>query len=194
VEENGLKFMPENEPTKVCPFCAETIKVAAIFCPHCRFSQPKTKWSLRNPQFLQSVSSVICAAAIFGAIIGLVYFLQHLIGPKRDFAPYQSQIAVVSSEMSFRMPSSSNLTVSVVGVVTNQSEFGWKHVGLEAQLFDKDRKLIDVISSDGDYGGITVLPHSEAGFKIEGKATKKETEYVSQKVFVRTAKDIKAWP
>jgi hypothetical protein len=186
--------MTENEQTRICPFCAETIKEAAKVCPHCRFWQPSSKWSVRNPQFLQSVTSVICAAALFGAVFGLAYFLQHLIGPKRDFAPYQIQIVVVSSEMSFRMPSSSNLTVSVVGVITNQSEFGWKHVGLEAQLFDKDRKLIDVISSDSDYGGITVLPHSEAGFKIEGKATKKESEYASHKVFVRTAKDIKTWP
>jgi uncharacterized ubiquitin-like protein YukD len=193
VEKIGVKIMAEIEQTRVCPHCAETIKAAAKVCPHCRFWQPKTKWSLRNPQFLQSVSSVICAAAIFGAIIGLVYFLQHLIGPKRDFTPYQSQIKVVSSEASFRVVFS-NLTVSVVGVVTNQSDFSWKQVALEAQLFGTDDKLIDVIQADGDYRGIVVLPHTEAGFKIEGKAIKKESEYASHQVFVRTAKDIRAWP
>lgn len=186
--------MAENESTKVCPLCAETIKAAAKVCPHCRFWQPKTKWSLRNPQFLQSVSSVICAAAIFGAIIGLVYFLQHLIGPKRDFTPYQSQIKVVSSEASFRVVFS-NLTVSVVGVVTNQSNYAWKNVGLEARLYDKGGKLIDVIqASDSRYNGVVIFPHAEAGFKIQSKATKNESEYATHKVFVGTAKDFNAWP
>jgi hypothetical protein len=186
--------MAENEQTRICPFCAETIKVAAKVCPHCRFWQPRSKWSLRNPQFLQSVASVICAAALFGAIFGLAYFLQHLIGPKRDFAPYQSQITVVSSEVSFRM-SESNLTVFVVGVVTNQSDFAWKNVGLEARLFDKDGKLIDVIqASDSSYNGVVVLPHAEAGFKIRSRAAKNESEYATHKVFVGTAKDFNAWP
>jgi RNA polymerase subunit RPABC4/transcription elongation factor Spt4 len=31
--------MPENEQTKVCPLCAETIKAAAKVCPFCRSKQ-----------------------------------------------------------------------------------------------------------------------------------------------------------
>jgi hypothetical protein len=187
--------MAENEQTKACPFCAETIKAAAVFCPHCRFSQPRTKWAIKtNPLFLQSVASVFWAAAIFGAIIGLGYFLENLIGPKRDFAPYQNQIVVLSSEVSFRM-SGSNLMVSVVGVVTNKSDFAWKNVGLEARLFDKDGKLIDVLqASDSSYNGVVVLPHAEAGFKIQSRATKNESDYSTHKMFVGTGKDFNAWP
>jgi len=185
--------MAENEQIKICPLCAETIKAAAKVCPHCRHWQPR-KWSFSNPQLLQSVASVFWAVAIFGAIIGLGYFLENLIGPKRDFAPYQSQIAVVSSEVSLQMYGS-NLTVDVVGVVTNKSNFAWKNVGLEARLFDKDGKLIDVIqASDSSYDGIVVLPHAEAGFKIHSRATQKESEYATHKVFVGTGKDICAWP
>ena len=185
--------MAEIEQTKVCPLCAETIKTAAKVCPHCRHWQPR-KWSFNNPAFLQSLASLVMAAAIFGAIAGLGYFLEHLIGPKRDFSPYQNQILVVSSEMSFRI-SGSNLTVSVVGVVTNQSEFAWKNVGLEARLFGKDGNLIDVIqASDSSYSGVVVLPHAEAGFKIQSRATKNESEYATPKVLVGTAKDFNAWP
>jgi len=184
--------MAENEQTKVCPLCAETIKAAAKVCPHCRHWQ--TKPLLTNFQVMQSIASIMLGVGIVAAIIGLGYFLEHLIGPKRDFAAYQSRIAVVSSEVSFRM-SGSNLTVSVVGVLTNQSEFAWKSVGLEARLFDKDGKLIDVIqASDSSYSGVVVLPHAEAGFKIQSKATKNELEYATHKVFVGTAKDFKAWP
>lgn len=185
--------MADNEPTKICPLCAETIKTAAKVCPHCRHWQPR-KWSFNNPVFLQSLASIVMAAAIFGAIAGLGYFLEHLIGPKRDFAAYQSQISVVTSELSFRM-SGSNLTVSVVGVVTNQSDYAWKDVGLEARLFGQDGSLIDVIqASDSSYGGVVILPHADAGFKIQSKATKSEAAYASHKVFVGTGKDFNAWP
>ncbi len=184
--------MAENEPTKVCPLCAETIKAAAKVCPNCRHWQKK--WSMQNTQLVQSVASILGAIGIFGAIGGLGYFLQHLIGPKHDFAAYQGQISVVTSEMSFRM-SGSNLTVSVVGVVTNQSDYAWKDVGLEARLFGQDGNLIDVIqASDSSYGGVVILPHAEAGFKIQSKATKSEAAYASHKVFVGTGKDFNAWP
>ena len=50
--------------------------------------------------------------------------------------------------------SGSNLTVCF-GVVTNKSDFAWKNVGLEAQLFDKSGRLIDVIkASDSSYHGV----------------------------------------
>ena len=89
----------------------------------------------------------------------------------------------------------SNLVVSVVGIVTSQSEFAWKNIGLEARLFDKNGKLIDVIqASDSSYSGVVILPHAEAGFKIHSQATKDESEYASHKVFVDTAEDFNAWP
>jgi|SRR5277367_6650384 len=183
--------MSETEQTKVCPLCAETIKAVAKVCPHCRYWQKK--WSLQNPQTMQSIGAVASLLVITAAVIGLSIFLNHLIGPKRDFDQYQNQIAVVNSETSFRI-AYSNLTVSVVGTVTNQSEFGWRQIGLEAQFFDESGKLIDAIQADGEYRGFDVLPHAEVAFKIEGKATKKESEYKSTKVFVRTGKDISAWP
>lgn len=183
--------MAENEQTKICPLCAETIKAAAKVCPHCRYWQKK--WSFQNPQTTQTIGAILAAILIIGAIMGVGMFFDHLIGPKRDFAPYRDQITVINSTLGFRM-SGSNLMVSVVGVVTNQSQFGWKNLGLEAQLFDKDQRLIDVIPANGDYGGVAVLPCSTAGFKIESKATKKESDYASDKVYVRVAKDIRSWP
>jgi len=84
---------------------------------------------------------------------------------------------------------------SLLADSANQTDFAWKNLGLEARLFDKDGKLIDVIqASDSSYNGVVVLPHAEAGFKIQSKATKDESDYVTNKVFVGTAKDFNAWP
>jgi hypothetical protein len=185
--------MPEAEQTKICPLCAETIKAAAKVCPHCRHWQPH-RWSFNHPAFLQNLAALFCVAAIFGAVLGLGYFLEHLVGPKRDFSPYRNQISVVTSEVSFR-GAESNLTVMVVGSITNQTDFAWKNIGMEAQLFDKGGTLIDVIqAADSSYSGVVILPHSTAGFKIQSKAARDESEYATHKVIVATGKDFNTWP
>jgi hypothetical protein len=183
--------MAETEQTKVCPLCAETIKAAAKVCPCCHHWQKK--WSLRNPQTRQSIGAILSLIVIFGAIMGVGYFFDYLLGPKRDFAQYQSQVIVMNSATSYGIVDS-NLMVSVVGVITNQSTFGWKDIGVEAQFYNKDGKLIDVIQAEGEFGILTILPHSEASFKIQSRATQKETDYQTTKVFVRTGKDINSWP
>ena len=183
--------LAETEQTKVCPLCAETIKAAATVCPYCRHWQKK--WSLQNPQTMQSINAVLVFIMFFAMICGLGYFLDNLIEPKHDFAQYQDQVAVVDSETSFHVVDS-NLMVAVVGVITNQSPFGWKGIGIEAQFFNGDGKLIDVIQAEGEYNGFEILPRSEASFRVDRRAVRKEQEYTSTKVFVRTGKDINAWP
>ncbi len=179
--------MTELVGTKDCPLCAESIRAAAKVCPHCRHWQ--SKWSLQNPQ----VGATIWLAVMMIAIVGVGIFAEQLLGPGRSFASYQDQIAVRESQLSHRM-GSSNLLVTVVGVVTNRSEFGWKEVTLEAQMFDDDGALIDVISHSSGYAGVTVGPHGQSGFKIEGRAAHEESSYASHKVSIRWAKDINDWP
>lgn len=184
--------MTDTEQTKVCPLCAETIKAAAKVCPHCRHWQ--TRPILGNIQVLQSIVGAILGVCVILAIFGLGIFLNHLVGPKRSFAPYQQRVKVVSSEISFQI-SNSNRMVSVVGVITNQTEFAWKNIGLEAQMFNQAGQLIDVIQvGDPSYSGVVVMPHAEAAFKISSKATHPESDYASHKVAVGSGKDFQVWP
>jgi len=171
----------------MCPACAETIKVAAKVCPHCR--HPQRWWSVYNPQAVATLWMAVCVAAL----IALGVFFERMFGHTRNFNEYRDQIAVVESKFSHRM-SGTNLLITVVGVLTNRSDFTWKDVGIEAQFFDKQGGLIDVVSRVGDYGGVTLPLHADAGFKIEGKAAHPESDYGSHKVFVRWAKDVDAWP
>ena len=84
--------------------------------------------------------------------------------------------------------------VTVVGTLTNSSDVGWKDVGVEAQFFDKEGKLIDAITVNADnYRGVVILPHGETAFKIEGRASHPGTDYETNKLQVRWAKDVDAW-
>ena len=115
-----------------------------------------------------------------------------MFGPKEDFAIYRNEISVVNSQFSQRT-SSSNLWNTVVGTLTNRSNIGWKDVGAEAQFFDKSGKMIDVITVNADgCRVVAILPHGEAAFKIEGRAAQAATDYWTNKLNVRLAKDIHA--
>jgi hypothetical protein len=182
--------MADNEPTKICPHCAETIKAAAKVCPHCRYWQKK--FSLYNPQWAAALWTVVCSIAI----IYLAIFCQKMFGPKEEFATFRDDITAVSSQISQRITTSgcdSNVSmyVTVVGVLTNHSNVGWKDIGVEAQFLDKSGKLFDAITVNADeYRHFTILPHGEAAFKIEGRAARPESDYSTFKVIVRWAKDV----
>ncbi len=175
--------MAEAEQTKVCPHCAETIKVQAKVCPHCRYWQKR--WSFRNPE----VSVTLSVVMMFGLVAGFSIFFDRMFGPKEDFAPYRDKVSVVSSQFSHRT-NDNVLFNTVVGTITNRTEVAWKDVGVEAQFFDKAGKQIDAITvNTSDYHSVVVLPHGEAAFKIEGKAARPESDYNSFKVTIRCARD-----
>src|SRR5258708_5280895 len=102
--------MSETGPTKVCQYCAETIRAAAKVCPHCRHWQ--RKWFLVGMTLL----TIICAAALFSGAI----YLDKVVSSKDQFAIHRDEISVVSSQFTHRM-SGSNLMISVVGTLTNRS-------------------------------------------------------------------------
>lgn len=184
--------MAENEQTKICPLCAETIKAAAKVCPYCRRWQKK--WSLQNPQIGMSIGMTLWTfVSIAFLFVGGTFFEKN-IWPKEDFATYRNEIGVVNSQFSQRI-ANSNLWVTVVGTLTNNSDVGWKDVGVEAQFFDRAGKLIDAITVNAsDYRGVTILPHGETAFKIEGKAAHPAGDYETNKLNVRWAKDVDSWP
>ena len=83
-------------------------------------------------------------------------------------------------------------TISAIGKVQNNSDNSWSSIVIETRFFDKDGKLIDTESRE--FYSMTILPHEEAAFRIRTAADKPPSSYVSHKVFVRSAKDPRAWP
>jgi hypothetical protein len=185
--------VPETEQNKVCPHCAETIKTAAKVCPYCRYWQKR--WSLQNPQVGVTLYTLMCLAGF----ICLTAFAGKVFGPKEEFATYRNEITVVSSQFSQRVSNSGcdtnvSVYVTVVGTLTNRSDITWKDVGVEAQFLDKSGKQFDAITVNAnEYRGVTILPHAETAFKIEGRAARPESDYGAYKVIVRWAKDVHEW-
>jgi hypothetical protein len=168
--------------------CAETIKATAKVCPHCRHWLKR--WSLANPQ----VGMTLYALAAVILLVGLGLWIETMFGSKEQFVDHKDEITVLGSVFTHRT-SGTNVYVTVVGTLTNHGSLTWKDVGVEAQFFDESGELIDVTTVNADsYRGVALLPHSEAAFKVEGRAARPETNYASHKTFVRWAKDAAAWP
>lgn len=129
----------------------------------------------------------------FAMAVFLAALFEKVFGPKQQFATYRDEIGIIQSNFSQRV-SGSNLWLTVVGTLTNQSNIGWKDVDVEAQFFDSSGKLIDAIAANSDgYQAVTILPHGEAAFRIERTASHPASEYVTNKLTVRWAKDVDAW-
>jgi hypothetical protein len=143
---------------------------------------------LRNP----NITGTLAGLFWFGLLFGLAWFLNRILDG-RDFTPHRTRFEVMESNVSERVTSNAAYVV-VTGLLTNGSDYSWKNVGVEAQLFDHKGHIIDVIQAPTDYGGLAVSRHSVAAFKIESRTGHNLKDYASHKVFVRWAKDARSWP
>ena len=176
--------MSDNVETKACALCAEPIRVAAKICPYCRSVQPRWKRQRQVEQW---------TGFAFFFLMGLVLlsFLYVIIMPGRNFELFQNQFTVIDPEMSFDVTTNGNY-ISTIGQIRNGSPYAWKDVYVEVQYFNKEGKMIDTCTRE-DYGEIIFAGDTQA-FKVRGPADKPESEYSTQKVFIRSAKDSRKWP
>ena len=110
-----------------------------------------------------------------------------MFDPGIDFFPYHDQVSVVESHfLSWTNTFSKLPAISVVAVVTNQSDKAWTGVQLEARYFDKTGKLIDV--GRGQYNW-TLYPKSDGAVWINSGALCPLADYASYKIYVGGARD-----
>lgn len=167
--------------------CAETIRSAAVVCPHCRHVQ--TTWKLCSP----NVTATITLAFFAIAMICAFAFLNRIVG-QQHFEPYQSQLTILESTVSQRVTTNAVFVV-ITGVLTNGSDYAWKNIALEGRLYGRGGRLVDVIPATAEYyGGIVAAAHSVSAFKIESRTSHSLADYASHKVEVQWAKDATSWP
>lgn len=165
---------------KTCRYCLEKIAAGARVCPRC--GQWLSIRSLKNPVVM---AALICLWAAL-SITALELVMRKNFNPGIDFSPYRNQVFVTESQMRLGTNYENEGSISIVAMITNQTDLAWKQVPLEVRFFDKAGALIDV--GQGDYLN-TLYPESEAAIRIDTDALRPLADYASYKIYVGSAHD-----
>ena len=110
-------------------------------------------------------------AIVFGVILllplGLVVF-EELPKSGAEFRPAES-IAILESRVHYGVERDTPY-VSCIGTLSNTTDTVWEDLHFEVRFLDGNGELIDTLS-DSDYS-LVVQPHSEATFRVRGRADK----------------------
>ena len=166
--------MAENEPTKVCPLCAETIKAAAKVCPFCRSKQ--VRHALLRQELLFGVPVLV---VIVTAIMVISWF-----SPDKKGVGGRSLIVLSTSlDRTGTKPD-----IWLTGIVTNRGEYPWRVHELEVRFLDERGNLLDV--SHPDVKDLFVVqPRQEHGFRVELNRLVFTNNNVAHQVRVQMATD-----
>ena len=134
---------------------------------------------------------LVFAVLLYGPLLLGAWWIRDLKQPGQIFEPYRDKVVVLDKSMHYSRSESTNI-ISTVGYLRNGSPYSWKALQLEVQYFDASGRLIDNRTETLQYqelpAGVT------EAFRIRSAAASDESSYVSNKVFVRTAKDArKIW-
>jgi RNA polymerase subunit RPABC4/transcription elongation factor Spt4 len=181
VEENGLKFMADDKQAKVCPFCAETIKVAAKICPFCRSKQGR--YALWRQELLIAGPVVVFIAMAIGAIAWFAPDEKGVGG--RSFAGHRSDLVVLGTSLD---RTGTKPDIWLTGVVTNRGEYPWRVHELEVRFLDERDNLLDVRHLDVK-DLFVVQSRQEHGFRVELNRLAFTNNNVTHQVRVQIATD-----
>jgi hypothetical protein len=169
--------MAENEQTKVCPLCAETIKAAAKVCPYCRKSQ--RRWVFMTRYDIVAIVIVLLLPITFFLFTKIFY-------QGRDFSLDKDKIRVL--DFHFAINKNYETNVVVLGVLTNESEHSWNINHVDIRYLNREGKVMDM--DDYAYGVVfTILPHSVDAFRLTLDERKSVPQYEQCEVKVASAED-----
>lgn len=123
---------------------------------------------------------------VYGPFLACAYLLGDAGRPGRSFEPYRNQIIISGTSMHYSQSDNTNI-ISTVGFVRNASPYAWKSLQLEIQYFDGSGRLVDTKTDTLSYQELP--PGMTEAFRVRTAAATTEPAYVTNKVFVRTAKD-----
>jgi hypothetical protein len=170
---------------RTCPYCAETIKLAAKVCPRCR--QWLTLRSMRNPAvYLWAVGlpHLVISALLFMAFLT---YLSRWLHPKPEYTEFVNSLRVVESRMNWAQ-AKDGPRIYIVGLLTNQSDFAWRRMECECRFFDAKGQLVD---ADHTFTLATVQPHEETAFRVVASPNRATNDYASCRVSVSAAQNTK---
>ncbi|HZR21410.1 MAG TPA: FxLYD domain-containing protein [Verrucomicrobiae bacterium] len=170
---------------RICPFCAETIKREAKVCPRCR--QWLTLRSLRNPAiavWVYGLPHLMMYAVLSMTLLTIINRFQN---PKPDYSDFLNSVRVLESRMNC-VQTSTGTYIYITGILTNQSEIGWKDIELECRFFDQKGALLDAAHP---HEAVTVQPHDDTAFRVTVTPARATNDYASFRLVVTTARNTK---
>jgi hypothetical protein len=184
VEKIGVKFMAENEPTKVCPLCAETIKAAAKVCPFCR-SRQGCFTVLKG-----ELAGAIVTITLFAVLIWMSSWLfpdDSDSTSSGDFIRHRDELPVVRTTLE---TAEKQERFWLSGFVTNKGDRPWRVNGLEVRFLDAQGSLLEVQHRVFDkINSFVVQPNSEHAFRIKLYSVPSSVTGTVQNIRVESATD-----
>lgn len=171
---------------KRCLHCDEIIAVSARRCPKCQSWQTRRGDTPREPSRWRYLVLILILLAYFGFV---TRDLWKYLGA--DFEKYRDRIEVVGARMLFDDEHGERHLVTV-GTLKNNSSRKWRDVVIEVQYFDGEGRLVGTESSR--VRDLVLVPGTEHAFQVSGARMLPSQTYVSQKVFVRDAREATPWP
>jgi hypothetical protein len=173
--------MADDVSTKVCLFCAETIKVAAKVCPFCRSKQ--SRYALWRQELLIGGPAIVLIIMAIGVIAWFSPDEKGVGG--RNFAGHRSDLVVLSTSLD---RTGTKPDIWLMGVVTNRGEYPWRIHELEVRFLDERGNLLDV-SHPKVEDLFVVQPRQEHGFRVELNRLAFTNNNVAHQVRVQMATD-----
>ncbi|HXT12422.1 MAG TPA: hypothetical protein VN873_12735 [Candidatus Angelobacter sp.] len=108
--------------TKICPFCAETIKMAAKKCPFCNSRLG------RFPIFRQELMAGLAALILYGSFIFVCASVwpDDSDGSRYPFERHRNELKVVNVNVTVENQESNKYYYAVSGFVTNRGRLPWR--------------------------------------------------------------------
>lgn len=171
--------------SRLCPFCAESIKREAKVCPRCR--QWLTLRSIRNPAICVWIYGLPHLATYAAIGMLLLTALNRFQNPKPDYTDFVRSLRVLESRMNWA-DTSNGLRIYVTGILTNQSEIAWRDIELECRFLDANGQLVDAAHPRVF---LTIQPHDDAAFRVAVTPSRATNDYATLRLSVSTARNTK---
>jgi hypothetical protein len=171
------------DATRVCPFCAETIKSQAKLCPRCR--QWLVLRSFRHPLVGMVVVGVPALCVLIAVCATLFNMLDRLGNPRPYYSEFPNAIRIMESRMGW-VQTSDGLRIYITGILTNNSPVAWKDVEFDCRFFNATGKLVDA-GVGRSYP--TVAADDDSAFRVGFAPTSPTNDYATFRISVSSARN-----